>query len=1086
MLKKLISKHLLTTLLFLGLGTFSALAQSISGVVVDENGEPVIGASILIKGTTKGSISDVDGKFMVDALKGDVLEFSSIGFQTLEVAVGDQKQLHITLPTDNLMLEDVVVVGYGTQKKVNLTGAVAVVDSEQLSSRNSSTLGGMLQGTMPNVNITFSSGQAGQDAKVNIRGVTSIASSTGPLILVDGVEMSMADVNPNDVESISVLKDASAAAVYGSRAAFGVVLITTKTAKEGHASVTYNGKFSFGDVTTCTDFETRGYYHAYITDSFFHSYQGINYTTYTQEDYHQLWLRRNDKVEHPDRPWVVETETGEYKYYANFDWYNFLYDNTRPTHDHNISVQGGTDKVRYFISGNFYDQKGTMRINADHYTHYTVRGNISADVKPWLQVNLNTNFSSRKFTWPGASSNIAQYYDYTREHALASIVPMNPDGTLVYISSVPSTQYEVTNGVSAIALYGKHKMETSYNEFRIKAEAVFKPIKQLDVTLNYAFTNLQNDHMNRFVEVPFSRIPGVVEYITESMDAASANKIQESFNLTQRHVANAFATYHDKFNSVHDVKVMAGANYEYKYYKKNYMRRYGLLSDDLADFNVATGDKYYTSGGQDMYAVLGFFFRANYGYMDRYLFEVSGRYDGSSRFAPGHKFGFFPSFSAGWRVSEEDFFKPLKSTIDNLKLRISYGGLGNQSAVGYYDYIQTINTSSQMNYAFGDGIKAYYAQETTPNASTLTWEKVYTANLGVDLTMLKGRLAISLDGYIRDTKDMIMQSQALPSTFGANAPKANSADLRTYGCELSVSWNDTFELASDNFHYYATVGLGDNISYVTRYENPNRTLAEPYVGQRLGDIWGFKTDGFFASDDAALNHAVNQSIVNGMINEQVVDNGLRAGDLIYVDVDGNGVLERTTSANDIKDMVIIGNSLPRLNYSFTLGADWKGIDFSMMFQGIGYQNWYPGTECSLFWGPYSRPYASFLPSDFMSKVWTPENPDSFFPRPRGYVALKTDRELGATNDHYLQNIGYLRLKNLTLGYTLPKKWSKVLAMEKLRVYFSGENLLTFSPLQSKYIDPEQASASNSWNVYSSHANIYPYAITYTFGIDITF
>ena len=1070
-------------LLFLSLGIVSAWAQQVKGKVIDDTGEPVIGAGVLVKGTTNGTITDMDGNYSIAAVKGDVIEFSSIGYATQEVEVAGSKVIDIVLKTDNLMLSETVVVGYGTQKKVNLTGAVAVVDAEQLANRQSSTLGGMLQGTMPNVNITFGSGQAGQNATVNIRGVTSIASSTGPLILVDGVEMNMSDVNPNDVESISVLKDASAAAVYGSRAAFGVVLITTKGAKEGKATVTYNGKFSFGDVTTCTDFETRGYYHAYILDMFGRTYQGNQLTTYTAEDYHQLWLRRNDRVEDPSRPWVVETEDGQYKYYGNFDWYNFLYDNTRPTHDHNISVQGGTDKVKYFISGNFYDQKGTMRINPDHYTHYTVRGKVQADVKPWLQVSLNTNFSSRNFSWPGTTSSINDYYNSTFLNALASIVPMNPDGTLVYRTTTwADNSHTVTDGVSAMALYGKHQMKSSYDEFRIKGEAVIKPVKQLDITLNYTFTNLQNNHLNRFVEVPYSEAPGIV---TKMDLAATENKIQESFNLSQRHVANAVATYHDNFDD-HDVKVMAGFNYENMYYKKNYMRRYGLLSEDLADFNLAVGDQYYTSGGQDRYIVMGFFFRANYSWKDRYLAEVSGRYDGSSRFAKGHRWGFFPSFSLGWRVSEEEFFAPARGLVDNLKIRFSYGGLGNQAAVGYYDYIQTISTGSQMNYSFGDSTKAYYAQETNPNSTDLTWEKVYTSNLGVDLAMFKGKLTFSIDGYIRDTKDMIMQAKALPSTYGASAPKSNSADLRTYGGELSISWNDSHEVAGDPFHYYATVGLGDNVSFVTRYDDPNRTLSDPYVGQKLGDIWGYRIDGLFATDEEAKNYPVNQAIVNGMINTEVVDPGLHAGDLKYMDLDGNGVIEKTTSANDVKDMVIIGNSLPRLNYSFTLGFDWKGIDFSVMFQGIGWQNWYPGMDCTLFWGPYARPYTSFVGKDFMSKVWSEDNPNAYLPRPRGYVANKAGRELAEVNDRYLQNIGYLRLKNLTLGYSLPKKWMDAIHMQKIRVFFSGENLLTFTGLKSKYIDPEQAGASNTWKQYRSSAQVYPYAITYTFGIDIVF
>lgn len=1076
-------KFLLSLTLLIAGPLLAMAQQQVRGTVIDETGEPVIGAGVLIKGTTSGTITGIDGDYSLQAVPGDVLVFSSIGYSTEERTFGGEEVIDVVLASDNIMLNETVVVGYGTQKKVNLTGAVSVVDADQLKNRQSSTLGGMLQGSMPNVSITFGSGRAGTDATVNIRGITSIASSTGPLILVDGVEMNMSDVNPNDVESISVLKDASAAAVYGSRAAFGVVLITTKNGSEGRASVTYNGKFSFGDVTTCTDFENRGYYHAYIVDAFGRTYQGQQMTTYTPEDYHELWIRRNDKVENPERPWVVETENGEYKYYGNFDWYNFFYDNRRPTHEHNVSVQGGTDKVKYFLSGNFYDQKGSVRINPDHYRHYTVRGKITADVKPWLRMSMNTNFSSRNFTWPGATSNLATYFDATNLNCLASIVPMNPDGTLVYKTSAwASDSYTVAGGVSAIALYGKHQMRTKYNEFRINGEAVFKPVKQLDITLNYTFTNLQNDHFNRFVEVPYSQYPGEIQWMGTS---DTENKIQESFNLTQRHVANAFATYHDRFADEHDLKIMAGFNYENIYFKKNYMRRYGLLSEDLSDFNLATGNQYYTSGGQDRYIVMGFFFRANYAWKDRYLAEVSGRYDGSSRFAKGHRFGFFPSFSLGWRMSEEKFFEPAKSIVNNLKLRASFGGLGNQAAVGYYDYIQTITTSSQMNYSFGDSEKAYYAAESNPNSTDLTWEKVWTTNLGVDLSMLKGRLNISLDGYMRDTKDMIMQSKALPSTYGATAPKSNSADLRTWGWELAIGWDDQYEVLGDPLHYFVNFGLGDNVSFVTRYDNPNKNLSEPYVGQKLGEIWGFRTDGLFKTDDEALN-AINQDIVNEMINMETVDPGLHAGDLKYVDVDGNGILERTTSAKDVKDMVVIGNSLPRFNYSLTLGLDWKGIDFSMMFQGIGKQNWYPGNACSLFWGPYARPHNSFLPADFMSKVWSEDNPDSYFPRPRGYVANYDTRELGATNDRYLQNIGYMRLKNLTLGYTLPKKWTQVIKMQKLRVYFAGENLFTVSGIKTKYIDPEQASAGNTWKKYDGDAKVYPYAKTFTFGLDITF
>lgn len=1055
----------------------------ISGFVKDENGDPLAGAGVFIKGNpTEGAVTDINGRFSIKALPSDLLAFSFIGYVTKEVQAGKKSELSINLFPDSEFLKETVVIGYGVQKKVNLTGAVAVVDGETLRSRSASNVADLLKGSMPNVNISNSSGRAGIGPNINIRGTTSIASSTGPLVLVDGVEGSILDVNPNDVETVSVLKDASSAAVYGARAGFGVILITTKKGIEDKVKVSYGGKFSLSSSTVSTDFETRGYYSAYIADTFYRTYQGTNYTTYNEEDYHELWIRRNDRYEDPSRPWVIE-KNGEYKYYGNFRWYDYLYNNTRPTHEHSISVSGGNKKINFLLSGNYYNQKGVSAISPDRYIHYNFRAKISAKITDWLEVNNNTAFSKRTLLFPGSSSSFNNYYTSGWQHALASIVPIHPDGSLVYYSSV-SPAYAVTNGVSAIAQYGKHDMADDTSEIRSKFEMVLRPFDTFDIRVDYSYTDMMFYAFNRFVDIPYSRVPGKILYMSASSDAAK-DKIQESFNTTKRNVFNAYATYSEKYGEKHEVKAMLGTNYEYKRYKTNYMRRNNLLSEEISDFNIAVGDDIYTRGGQNAYAILGYFYRLNYSYSDKYLIEASGRYDGSSRFAKGHRFAFFPSFSAGWRISEETFFKPAKKTINNLKLRYSYGSLGNQAAVGYYDYIQTISTSGQLNYAFGDKTKAYYAAESAPNAKNITWETIYTNNAGFDISMLKGRLNVSGDAYIRDTKDMIMQSRSLPSTYGASAPKSNSSNLRTKGYEFTISWNASFMLAGDELSYGCSFGLGDNVSYVTKFHNPNKTLSDPYEGMKLGDIWGYRIEGFFDNDAHARTRKVDQSIVNNMINSEIVDNGLHAGDLIFMDLDGNGKIEQTTSANDIKDQVVIGNSLPRYNYSGAFNLRWKGIDLSVILQGIGRQHWYPSGEALSFWGPYSRPYVSFVPKTFMSQVWSENNKDSYFPRPRGYVALMSNRELGAVNDRYLQNVGYCRLKNLTLGYSLPDKWISKAKIDKIRIYFSGENLLTLSPIKSAYIDPEQASGSLSWKKHSDSALTYPFARTFTLGIDIT-
>lgn len=427
----------------------------------------------------------------------------------------------------------------------------------------------------------------------------------------------------------------------------------------------------------------------------------------------------------------------------------------------------------------------------------------------------------------------------------------------------------------------------------------------------------------------------------------------------------------------------------------------------------------------------------------------------------------------------------MKNTVDNLKLRLSYGTLGNQQ-VGYYDYLQQIETGKVLNYSFGDKEKASYAYETAPNASDLTWETVVTKNIGLDIGIFNNRLNISADAYIRDTKDMLMPGKALPSVYGAKSPNMNAADLRTKGWELVVAWNDRFNVMDKPFNYGVSFGIGDNVSKITKYDNPNKEISSPYVGQRLGDIWGYMVDGYFATDEEAANYGVDQSVVNYIINNAVVDRGLHAGDMKYLDLDGNNKIEQTVSANDIKDQRIIGNSLPRYTYSIRLNAEWNGIDFSVFFQGVGKQDWYPSSDAFAFWGPYSSPAPSFIPKDFLADVWSVDNPDAYFPRPRGYIAWTDGRSLSSVNNRYLQSLAYCRLKNLTVGYTLPVKWLSKIHVQKARLYFSGENLLTLDRLDTDYIDPEAAAAGTNWKTGKTNALSYPFSKTYSFGIDITF
>ena len=1063
---------------------YSQQANVIKGQVIDESGVPVIGAGIMVKGTSRGTISDIDGNYFIEASEGEVLVFSSIGYTEQEVTVGVSNVINVTLMTDTELLDEVVVVGYGVQKKVNLTGSVSVVDTEDLVGRSSSNTSNLLVGVVPNMNVTNDNGRPGDGSSINIRGVNSISSSAGPYVLIDGVEGSIDRVNPNDIESISVLKDASSAAIYGAKAAFGVILITTKQGKDGQSKVEYNGRFTFHSPAVRTDFETRGYYSAAMVDYFSRQLKGQNFTTYDDEDYYQLWIRRNDKTEHPDRPWVVE-KNGNYAYYANMDWFNYFFENSRPTHEHNISFYGGTDKINYRISAGYYNQDGVLRQGeGDTYTRYDMRAKISAKVTDWLKISNNTSFYQDKYPYY-TRGNVKNLFAKTALHGLASIPACNPDGTPIWKVSTfaASDNYKLMSGYAAVAEHGGTYNQDDNNNFSTTFEAVLTPFKDLRITGDYTFTMLEYRAVNRQLPVPYSQYPGVVESITELTD-----KLTETRKDGRMHTANVYANYSKTFAESHNMSLMLGAFYNTRFNYDWSADRTGLISEELNDFNLATGEEMSISGGKSRYINNGLFFRAGYDYKGRYLVEVNARYDGSSRFPKGIRYGFFPSVSAGWRMSEEAWFAPAKNVVSNLKIRASYGKLGNNE-VSNYGYIQTIKSQAEIKYLFGGQNLASGTTVSDPNASDYSWEVVTSANLGLDVSFFENRLNFSGDAYIRDTDGMFMASADLPAVYGASAPKSNAASLRTMGWEFMIDWKDSFDLAGQPFHYSVGFSLADNVSNVRHYNNDNKTIGTPYAGERLGDMWGYVVDGFFQSEEQIANHRVDQSYVNSLINTSQIENGLHPGDLKFVDMDGDRKILPTTSANDVKDMVIIGNSLPRFTHTLRFSASWMGLDMSLLFNGVGRQHWYPGGETYLFWGPYSRPFVTYIPMDIYGKIWSEDNPDSYFPRPRGWTAFPGDggpRQLSVVNNRYLQNVAYFRLKNLTLGYSLPKKWMDRAKIEKVRIYFSGENLFTLSPIKSKYIDPAMAGSSCTWQTGHTSVYGYPTARAYSFGLDITF
>ena len=1079
--KKLFSALTILVGLAVSISAF-AQKQTVRGTVQDNAG-PVVGA--VIQGDGANAVTGFDGTFSITVDPQTVLEVSCLGYKSAQVALNGRRQITITLEEDSFLLEDAVAVGYGTTKKANLTGAVSVVKAEALQDRTALDVGHMLQGSVPGLNITSGSGRPGQAATLNIRGWNSINGGS-PLVLIDGVEGDIQYVNPADVDNISVIKDAAAAAIYGAKGSAGVILITTKMGskeKDGRAKVTYSGRFGVTAPTTSTEYESRGYDSVYLNNLFWSTYSpGTKYANYTDADMLELWARRDDKVENPARPWVVITqENGQdvYNYYANTDWYHVLYNDIKPTTSHTITMSGGTGAVNYLVSGGYVYEQGMFKEKPDNYKRVNLRAKISFDVTDWLRIGSNTSYFNSSYFYPG-QSGINNNFAKSTAHALASFPAQNPDGTQVYTTKYNG--YELMDGLMMI-LNSDHFNQDKVDNLSETLDITITPFKGFTIKGDYTYALKFNRYMNRSVEGEYSKYPGVIQ-VKNDKDGFY-DVLTESVNTNIYQVYNLYATYEHSWADAHNFKVMAGVNYETRWIKDLGLTGYYLYSTELNDQNLVGPDpndpdgkkRQETSGGQNELKTAGYFARINYDYKGKYLLELNGRYDGSSRFLRGSRWVFSPSASIGWRLSEESFFQPVRGWWDNAKIRFSYGQLGNQQMSSYYPAIQTISTGGQSSYLLG-GATLPQATISAPVSSGLTWERSIQSNLGLDMAFFGNRLEVSAEAYIRDTKDMLTAGESLPAVYGASAPKENVADLRTKGYEFTIGWRDTFKMGGKPFNYGVSVVFSDYVSHITRFNNPDKLFAKTYwVGQKYGDIWGYHVDGLFATDEEAKSYSVDQSKVN---DAQIFPDGLFAGDMKFADLDGDGAINKgAEKVGDSGDWQIIGNSQPRYNYGINLTGNWNGFDLAVFFQGIGHMDWYPGADARAFWGPYARPYMTFIPKDFLNDCWSEENPNAYYPRPRGYIAMNANRPLGVVNDRYLQNIGYLRLKNLTFGYTLPEKITKKASISKLRVYFSGENLFYIAPgLHGKYVDPEMA-------MTGGNLRLYPWQKTFTFGIDIT-
>lgn len=1050
--------------------------RKITGLVVDDLGSPVIGANVVVKGSTNGTITDMDGKFSLEAPAGAILQVSYIGYIALDVPVGDKNNLKIAIREDTQKLDEVVVVGYGTQKKVNLTGAVEQVTSEVFENRSVSNATQMLQGSIPNLNIQLTDGKPSRTASFNVRGTTSIGQGGSALVLIDGVEGDASMLNPNDIASVSVLKDAASAAIYGARGTFGVVLITTKEPTKDKTSITYTGNFSLQSPATIPDVVTDGYEYASHFYEAYHAWnnysadpKNINKTQDFSLGYLEDFRIRKEK----GQTGVTEKDaSGKYVYYGNEDYYDALYKKNTFAQDHNLSLTGSNGKLNYYVSGRFYGYDGLFRYNTDNYNTMNLRAKGSIQLFDWLKVENNMEFSNMDYHNPTNVGEGGSIWRNISDEGHPTQPLFNPDGSLSF-----SAAYSIGDFI-----YGKNGVDTNNKVLRNTTSFTTSFLEnKLHVRGDFTFRNTDKSKTDRRVPVPYSKVEGTTLWLSEKY-----NDLQETSEGTDYIATNIYADYENTFVGSHYFKAMVGYNYEQSNYKKLEVRRNGLLLSDSENINLALGDAITTAGGFNRWKVAGGFFRLNYAFKDRYLLEVNGRYDGSSKFPTDQQWAFFPSVSGGWRVSEEPFWHVNDQIFSDVKVRASYGSLGNGN-VSPYSFLELLEIKTSGRVLNGALNKYTSAPAVMP--SGLTWETTTTTDVGLDFGMAAGRFRFSGDYYIRKTTDMYTVGKTLPEIFGADSPKGNYADMTTRGWEITLTWRDQFEVADKPFNYEIRGTLSDYISTIDRYNNEKKYLNDYYEGMRVGEIWGYETEGLF-KDQADIDSHASQNLIKSS-NKNI----WYPGDVKIKDQNGDGKIDYGTDrADDHGDKKVIGNSLPRFAYSVNLSADWNNFFVSAFFQGVGKQDWYPSSEC-IFWGQYNRPYNN-MPTWHENNYWTEDNPDAYMPRYAGYNASIKDTK----QTRYLQNVAYIRLKNLQLGYNLPKRMISKILLQNARLYISAENLWCWSPLYKHtrdldvtniygsdpdLTDADMASGLNGKRG-SGDGNSYPQMKSISLGVSVTF
>ena len=1050
----------------------------ITGTVVDNSGVPIIGANIVEEGSTNGTITDLDGKFSLDVKKGATLSISYIGYKTQQVKVRGNQPLQIVLQEDSETLDEVVVVGFGTQKKVNLTGSVGIAEAKELESRPVTSATQALQGLVPGLQISTNTGEMDKTMNINIRGTGTIGegSSGSPLILIDGMEGDLNTINPQDIESVSVLKDAAASSIYGSRAPFGVILVTTKKGKAGKTSVNYNNSFRISSPINLPEMMDSYTFANFFNSAAMNNGSGNIFSNETMQamlDY-QAGLRTDGVLASGNGQWGKPDYDPYTTAFGNTDWYDAIYNDNVFSMEHNISVNGGSEKMTYYASFNYLDQNGLLSNDVDGLKRYNITGKINTIITDWLKFNYSVRFTRTDNFRPTQFNN--SFYANLGRQTWPNLLIYDPNG-YYYNNNASNPVWDFLEG-------GTHDVQT--DRVYHQASILLEPIKNwiTHVELNYSTMNADANETS-FPRYNHDKDGNIVNTNGDTYVYADHKK-ENYFNM------NVYSEYSHTWNDEHNFKAMVGFQMEEMKQAYQSVKKYGVLIEDLPELDLTTGtDGVGTNkttevvGYHNEWATAGFFGRVNYDYAGRYLAEVNLRYDGTSRFRRGNRWKWAPSFSAGWNIARESFWEDYTDVVGTLKLRASYGVLSNQNTTDWYPTYRLMTLGSYNGSWLQNGQKPNTAKVGDLVSNTLTWETISTWDIGLDFGLLNNRLTGSFDYYTRYTKDMVGPAPELPSTLGIATPETNNCDLQTRGWELSVNWNDRLK---NGLGYGVRLLLSDAKTIIDSYPSNNTHSIDTYLeGHEIGEIWGFETVGIAKTDEEMQAHLEQ---VGG---QDAIGSRWAAGDIMYADLDGKpGITEGARTLEDHGDLKVIGNNTPRYQFGIDLSADWKGFDFRAFFQGVMKRDFWQSSN--MFWGVIDDQWWSAGLAEHgdyfraepigLAGHEIPANLDAYYPRPIFSEGSKNQQE----QTRYLLNASYIRLKNVQLGYTLPSTWMQKIGLSKCRIFISGENLWTGTGL-TKLFDPETINGGNTdedayWPAKNS-GNAYPLSRTWSFGLSLT-